>query len=52
MLISICPQDEILSTVGESAPLMYIDDTPVNIEVMWGMRLCNDKSCRKKEIKS
>nr|DAF50389.1 MAG TPA: hypothetical protein [Siphoviridae sp. ctBCr48] len=28
------PQDEILSTVGESAPLMYIDDTPVDIEVM------------------
>ena len=29
-----CPQDEILSTVGESAPLMYIDNTHVDIEVM------------------
>lgn len=29
-----CPQDEILSTVGESAPLMYIDNTPVDIEVV------------------
>ena len=28
------PQDEILSTVGESAPLMYIDNTHVDIEVM------------------
>ena len=29
-----CPQDETLSTVGESAPLMYIDNTHVDIEVM------------------
>ena len=29
-----CPQDEILSTVGESAPLMYIDNTLIDIEVM------------------
>lgn len=33
-IIPTCPQDEILSTVGESAPLMYIDNTPVDIEVM------------------
>lgn len=28
------PCDDILSTVGEGAPLMYIDDVPVDIEVM------------------
>lgn len=28
------PCDETLSTVGESAPLMYIDNTPMEIEVM------------------
>lgn len=28
------PCDEILSTVGESAPLMYIDDMPMEIKVM------------------
>ena len=28
------PCDEILSTVGESAPLMYIDAVPMEIEVM------------------
>lgn len=26
--------DDILSTVGEGTPLMYIDNTPVDIEVM------------------
>lgn len=26
--------DDILSTIGESAPLMYIDNTPIDIEVM------------------
>lgn len=33
-IVTTCPQDEILSTVGESAPLMYIDNTHVDIEVM------------------
>ena len=28
------PCDEILSTVGEGAPLMYIDNAPMEIEVM------------------
>lgn len=28
------PCDDILSTVGEGAPLMYIDNTPVDIEAM------------------
>lgn len=28
------PQDEVLSTTGEGAPLMYINDTQDNIEVM------------------
>lgn len=28
------PCDDILSTVGEGAPLMYIDNTPFDIEVI------------------